>query len=291
MNKIVARIRGGIGNQLFIYAAARRLSLINNIELLLDVDSGFSRDFVYKRKSQLNHFNISCQSISEKEVFFPFPRVHRLLRRLVNNKLPFCKRSYIYQEGVDYDHRLETLKVSRNLYLEGYWQSERYFKDIEYVIRNDLAITPPNDDKNKALMKFIKNSLSVSLHIRYFDDALQETMVDYYAKAIETVNLQYPQSHYFIFCENMDKAIEFLNLPKGKFTLVGHNNGDDVAYCDLWLISGCKHHIIANSTFSWWGAWLSASKSKTVIAPDPKRFNDGNFWKARDLIPPDWRVV
>ena len=290
MNKIIARIRGGIGNQLFIYAAARRISLVNNIELLLDVDSGFSRDF-FKRKNQLNHFNISCRSISEKEIFPYFPRALRLLRRLVNNTLPFYKRSYIYQEGFDYDPRLETLRVSNGLYLEGYWQSERYFKDIEDVIRNDLIIIPPNDDKNKALMKVIKTSLSVSLHVRYFHDVLQKTMMDYYAKAIEAVNLQYPKSHYFIFCDKMDNATEFLNLPKGKFTFVDHNNDDDVAYCDLWLMSNCKHHIIANSTFSWWGAWLSASNSKTVIAPDPKRFNDDNFWKTKDLLPPDWKVL
>lgn len=291
MYRITAQVRGGIGNQLFIYAAARRLSFRNNCELILDLDTGFYRDLVYKRKSQLHHFNINLNNVAEKQSTTPLARIWRFIRRLINSKLPLSMRSYITQVGDDYDSRFHYLKVSRNLYLEGYWQSEKYFKDIEYLIRNDLTLTPPIDKKNMELIESIRNSTSISLHVRFFYDNLQDTMNNYYGKAIEKVNSLYPKSHFFIFCDKPDKVASIINLPSKRFTLVEHNIGDDHAYCDLWLISNCKHHIIANSTFSWWGAWLSENRNKTVIAPDPKRFSDGNFWKAKNLIPEEWTVL
>jgi hypothetical protein len=291
MYKITARVRGGIGNQLFIYAAARRLAFRNNCDLILDIDTGFYRDFVFKRKSQLHHFNINCSNFTKKQPLTFLSRLIRFLHRLINSKLPLSKRSYISQSGMDYDSRFKHLKVSRNLYLEGYWQSEKYFKDVEYLIRNDLTLTPPNDKKNMELIESIRKTTSISLHVRFFYDNLQDTMSNYYSKAIEKINLLYPKSHFFIFCDKPDKVASFINLPSERFTLVDHNIGDDLAYCDLWLMSNCKHHVIANSTFSWWGAWLSENKHKTVIAPDPERFNDSNFWKAKNLIPDEWIIL
>ena len=126
--KIITRIVGGLGNQLFIYAAARRLALVNHAELVLDDVSGFVRDHDYKRQCQLDHFKITCRKATAAERLEPFSRVSRYLKRRWNQSLPFAQRTYLVQEGMDYEPRLLQLKPQGTLYLEGYWQSEKYFK-------------------------------------------------------------------------------------------------------------------------------------------------------------------
>ena len=145
MPKIITRIRGGIGNQLFCYAAARRLALVNNAELVIDDVSGFVRDHDYKRDYQLDHFSIPCRKATAGERLEPFSRVRCYLKRSFNRNRPFQERSYIQQEGIDFNSRLLKVDPCGTIYLEGYWQSEDYFKDVEGAIRADLEITPPTE--------------------------------------------------------------------------------------------------------------------------------------------------
>jgi len=106
LTKIISRIFGGLGNQLFCYAAARRLALVNNAELVIDNVSGFMHDTDYQRQYQLDHFSIPCRKATSVELLEPFPRIRRYLKRRLNQRRPFAQRSYLVQEGIDFDPRL-----------------------------------------------------------------------------------------------------------------------------------------------------------------------------------------
>ncbi len=292
MKLVVPRIIGGLGNQLFIYAAARRLAIMSGAELALDDVSGFASDFAYKRHFQLNHFNIPCRKATSVERLEPLSRWRRYLKRAVNRHRPFERRNYIRQECVGFDPRLLSIKSRGTVYLEGYWQSENYFKDAESVIRQELRIIPPNDEVNQEMAVRIRDCRAVALHVRYFD-APQERGVnnapgEYYERAIEKMETLEPAVHYFVFSDQPDVARTLVPLPAGRITLVSHNQGDENAYADLWLMSQCQHFIIANSTFSWWGAWLARNPGKRVIAPGFEVSGGKMSWGFDGLLPDDW---
>ena len=298
--RIVVRVFGGLGNQLFIYAAARRLALANNAELVIDDISGFTHDHQYQRHYQLDHFSIPCRKATAAERLEAFARAGRYLIRRWNARRPFEQRSYLQQEGIDFDPRLLSLRPKGRLYLEGYWQSEGYFKDVEPQIRDDLRIIPPTDDQNQQMAQRIRNELSVAVHVRFFDEpdtaasaaqVANNVLGDYYHRAIATMEQRVPGAHYVVFSDRLQEAKARLSLPESRMTLVHHNQGDAMAYADLWLMSQCQHFIIANSTFSWWGAWLAAHHDKVVVAPGFEKQDGANAWGFRGLLPSQWIAV
>lgn len=289
---IISRIIGGLGNQLFAYAAARRLAIKNNTELVIDDVSGFARDFQYNRFYQLDHFNITARKATPRERLEPFGRYRRWLLRRYAARKPFAQRSYLEQETIDFDPRLLELRVTGRLYLNGYWQSEDYFKDIEQIIREDLQITPPDDSQNRKTYAQIKSCNSVALHVRWFNqpgsDEMNNLAGKYYKKAVQLMQKRIPDAHFFIFSDDPQTAIQRLNLPAGSATSVSHNQGDKMAYADLWLMSSCQHFIIANSSFSWWGAWLAENSDKIVVAPGFEIRKGVSWWGFDGLIPEEW---
>jgi hypothetical protein len=291
--KIIVRVFGGLGNQLFCYAVARRLALVNHAELVLDDITGFAYDYVYKRNYQLDHFNIPCRKATAAERLEPFQRVRRYLKRKWNRRLPFEQRAYVVHEGIDFDARVLHLKPQGTVYLDGCWQSEDYFKDVEANIREELQIKPPIDTTNLALAAHINDCTSVAVHVRFFDQpktsAINNAPNDYYTQAIEAMERRVPAAHYFIFSDQPDAARARIPLPDSRITLVGHNQGDENAYADLWLMTQCQHFIIANSTFSWWGAWLAVNPDKRVIAPGFEMRQGKMWWGFDGLIPKDWK--
>ncbi len=292
---IIPRITGGLGNQLFTYAAARRLAILNNSELALDNISGFANDMEYQRHYQLDHFNIPCRKATAAERFEPFSRMRRYLVRLWNQRKPFMQRSYLVREGIDYDPRLLDLRPKGVLYLEGCWQSENYFIDIADILRQDLTIKAPIDSLNLALAKKIRNINSVAVHVRFFNESkisgIDNAPVDYYTRAIKLMEQLEPNSHYFIFSDQPDAAQNLIPLPNEQFTIVSHNKGDLNAYADFWLMTLCQHFIIANSTFSWWGAWLADSQNKKIIAPGFVKRDGISFWNVSGHLPGNWIKV
>ena len=214
-NKVIARVVGGLGNQLFTYAAARRLAINNNAQLILDTSSGFINDHEYSRHYQLDHFNINSRSATYLERMEPFSRARRYLKRLRNAFRPFGSRTLISQDSISFDPRLLNLRFNGVLYLEGYWQSEGYFKDVEPVIRSELSLSsPPRDNKNLSVLQQICDCSSVAVHIRFFDPPnnlhpsvrTNNITQEYYKRAFEIMELRAPNSHYFIFSDRPNDA-------------------------------------------------------------------------------------
>lgn len=294
MNKIITRIVGGLGNQLFCYAVARRMALINNAELVIDHVSGFARDYQYHRRYMLDRFYIPARKATLLERMEPLERYRRGVMKYLSRKKPFIKRRYVEQEGPDFDERVLALKIKGTLYLDGCWQSEDYFKDTEQVIRDELRIIPPTDALNLRVSEEICKSSSVALHVRWFDspeDAKgKNILADYYRRAVSLMEEKVNSPHYFLFSDNPEAARANFSLSDERITCVTHNRGEENAHADLWLMSQCKNFIIANSTFSWWGAWLCAGKEKIVMTPDIKI--DGKWaWGFKGLIPAEWLKI
>lgn len=291
MRKIIARIKGGLGNQLFCYAAARRLALANNAELVIDDVTGFARDRRYRRKYALNHFHIPVRKATPSERLEPFERQRRGFMKWLSRRRPFAERRYVEQEGIDFDERFLALKVKGVLYLDGLWQSEGYFKDVEQTIREDLRIIAPIDALNQRMAEEIHNSPSVALHVRWFDapgsTLTHNVSADYYQRAICLMERKIESPRYFVFSDDPEAANATIILPDGRVTFVSHNRGDGNGYADLWLMSLCRHIITTNSTFSWWGAWLAAQKPQIVIAPGIK-LNGVTAWGFKGQIPAGW---
>lgn len=292
MAKVIARIKGGIGNQLFCYAASRRLAFVNCAELVLDSESGFERDYNYRRHYALDHFNISSRKANKRESFDkPIRRLSFYFKSGLNRILPYSMRSYLKQEGDDFDPRLLSLKIKRDIYIDGYWQSEAYFFDIFETIRAELKIKPPKDLLNLRMADKINKTNSIAIHVRFFNQSdsvnSKNVSIDYYVNALELMVKKFPDSHYYIFSDQPQQAMAFLKFPNSSVTFVDHNLGDENAYADLWLMAQCRHFIIANSTFSWWGAWLGGGQNKVVIAPAVNISGVGS-WGFDGLLPKEW---
>lgn len=292
--KVIVRIRGGLGNQLFCYAAARRLALVSNAELAIDDVTGFIRDHQYNRKYLLDNFLIPVRKATSWERMEPFERCRRGVAKLIAGHQSFHERRYVEEGGIYFDPRLLEFHPKRTVYIDGLWQSERYFKDVEEVIRQDLRIIPPPDAANRHMARKIRECNSICVHIRCYSNQSSVSNLDisksYYSCAVDYIFERVPMPHFFIFSDNPDVACTKLSLPKGMFTYMTHNLSVGSAYADLWLMSQCKHFIIANSTFSWWGAWLAESYPKIVAAPDVD-LTEVAGWDFLGLIPGNWVLL
>lgn len=293
MKKVVLRLAGGLGNQLFMYATARRLAVHNNAELIVDHVSGFEHDTLYQRVYELNKLSINILAANGSEMLEPFQRLRRCIMRNINKVIPFYFRNYIYQPTNIYEPRLLDFKVKRTVYLDGYWQSYRYFDDIRPALLSEIKFDIPQDNLVADLLIRIKNSNSVAIHIRQFDihsKSLDNNLgYDYYQKAIRYIESNILDPHFYIFSDG-DFSPENINLNQSNSTFVKSITPNNQAHIDMWLMTNCKHFIIANSTFSWWAAWLSTFNNKIVIQPTfkDKLGSKVNNWDYDELSPSEW---
>jgi hypothetical protein len=284
---IVSHIIGGLGNQMFQYAAGRTLAHLNKTFIKLDVSS--------LEKNKLRSFDLLCFNVN----------IDFATRQEINNLLPahnfekafqyfspLKRRSYYREKKFCFDEKV--LRLGPNVYLKGYFQSEKYFLPAKAVIKADLTF---KNDIAKNLEEFsasLKNVNSVSIHIRRGDfskDAITADYhgtlgVDYYSSAIELIKSKITNPIFYFFSDDINWVKENLQIPEAKFV---SDNITKNHFEDLYLMSQCSHNIIANSSFSWWGAWLNNNPGKLVIAPK-NWFNKGPK-DTYDLYPDDWIIL
>jgi hypothetical protein len=177
-------------------------------------------------------------------------------------------------------------------YLDGYWQSERYFSDIAGVLRRDFTARAPLNRQNEALAAGIDVVNAVSLHVRrgdYVDDPTTNRFhgicsPDYYERALAFIIARAGMPELFVFSDDQQWARANLRFSV-PMTFIDANPPDR-GHLDMYLMARCRHNIIANSSFSWWGAWLNPSSEKIIVAPQRWFSNSGH--DTRDLIPPSW---
>lgn len=280
---IATRIRGGLGNQLFQYATGRALALRLKTDLALDLRD-WSRSQPYE--FGLNHFNIRVVD----PVGLPMGRGDSPLELL--GKIMTTVKMRTYREAhLGYDPQIESL--GDDTLLKGYWQTERYFADHDPTIREDLSFAEPPAGETARLLDEITRRPAVSLHIRRGDYVTNTkyaathgtTAMDYYRAAArhvaETANID-P----VIYAFSDDPAWVEENLALAfEMRFVSHNDGS-TAHDDLRLMSACRHHVIANSSFSWWGAWLNPNSDKVVVAP--KQWYVAADTDNPDIVPETW---
>ena len=289
MSVIVTRLTGGLGNQMFQFAAGYALSLRRGVPLELDISS-YGRDEL--RVYELAPFDLPA-TVAPPATLQRIPKKVRGLQRVVQHFSSTAVDAIpVYREPhFEFDQTLLDLTAPRAL--QGYWQSERYFKDMREEVCSAFTPTQPLEAENAAVMQAIERAdMPVSLHVRrgdYVSDASASAThgtcsLDYYRSAIKSVLIKTPNAHFFAFSDDEAWTRENLRTPAA-ITYVSANSPSR-GYRDMQLMSACRHHIIANSSFSWWGAWLNHRDDKRVIAPD--------IWFAqskknsKDLLPPDW---
>ena len=284
---IIIRLIGGLGNQLFQYGLGRRIAHDRDLPLKLDI-SGFD---AYKLHEYCLHRFAIRQEFAQPGEIAVF--ANRRLQR-IRALLPIRFQSLIAERHFHFDP--EVLKTTRqSLYLDGYWQSEKYFKSIEGILREELTITVEADEMNRRIADRIRSVNAVSVHIRRGDYVTNQKTLDYhgvapiayYLRAVPEVVAEVDAPHFFVFSDDPDWAKQNLALDH-PCTFVSHN-GADRNYEDLRLMTLCRHHIIANSSFGWWGAWLAESERQIVVAP--KRWFNDPTPNTEDLIPSEWRTV
>lgn len=293
---IIVRLRGGLGNQLFQYAAGKALAQYHQVDLALDL-------YTYKkhpyRKFELANFNIDAPEASREEVH-RFTGSNPVIRYL--NK----RENYFHCQGVfaqpHYHYYHDFFSLPPDIYLSGYWQSEKYFSNIPGLIREQFTVSQPLDSRNAELSLKLSAGNSIAVHVRRGDytnatygsffGGLSE---EYYMDAIEKLEREIPDPVFYFFSDNQEWCKKTFSGVKAEF--IDHNQGTD-SFKDLVLMSYCRHNIIANSTFSWWGAWLNENPEKKIIAPAQWfRLNflakkepvyASRFYNTEDLIPASW---
>ncbi|MGE5521148.1 MAG: alpha-1,2-fucosyltransferase [Candidatus Dadabacteria bacterium] len=281
---IICNIKGGLGNQLFQYAAAKSLALKNNTELKLDVTS-FTIDNL--RDLALSHFNFTTSLATAEEIksLLPAGTVDRVVARV---KPPQMKK-YYKQPYFHYDSNF--FKLPSTVYLSGYFQSEKYFKPIEQIIRTNYKINEQLINNVLDLGAQFQNENSVAVHIRKGDYTNKEALEyhgilkpDYYVPAIGIMKDKLQNPRFYIFSDDPSIMATQIGIEDAE---VISGRKSRTAFEDLYLMSQCKHNIIANSSFSWWAAWLNNNMSKIVIAPK-QWFGIKGPRDTNDLIPKEW---
>ena len=290
---IVVKLMGGLGNQMFQYAAARALSLKTNTKLYIDesfyIENSKVKN-VTQRKPELHIFKIKFNKINI--VSRTYIKLCFILTKLIEKKFSIKLNlfSNFIEEKFNFNNEYDSLKS--NTVLIGYFQTEKYFIDIRSILLNDLSFNIQLTGTNISILHEIKQTNSVSVHIRRGDYISSSSnlehhgicTLDFYMESINYMTKRLNCCIFFVFSDDIIWAKQHFNNFNQVFVFIDHNIGD-MSFIDMMLMSNCKNNIIANSSFSWWGAWLNQNDQKIVIAPK-KWFNSDI--DTSDLIPSSW---
>jgi hypothetical protein len=283
---IITRLIGGLGNQLYQYSLGRHLSLKNNCDLLIDA-FGFN-NMNQSRKLELSNFAIDLKHCERNQL--PYRKRDLSKKSYLNPIKDFCFSKFKVIDEKKFEFDPSILEQKGHIYLDGYWQTEKYFKPISNKLRADLKFRTNLTGKNTEISALIKNSNSISVHIRRGDyvtneknkNFYEQQPLSYFEKAIDIIASLESEPYYFIFSDDPKWAKDNIKTPYRKLFVEGNTTCDD-----LHLMTLCKHNIIANSTYSWWGAYLGDHGGKRVICP--KRWFTSIAEKdTKDLIPEKW---
>jgi glycosyl transferase family 11 len=270
MKTVIVRLNGGLGNQLFEYAAARMLAHKHNATLRIDA-SGFKKDNYYGRACQLQHFNIRGKIFEGgiwKKIITPGNRWYASMKRL--NMIQWKEEQGFYIHS-DFFEIKKMIAV-----LNGYWQSPDYFNDIRELLLKELTLCRPV----KKIKEIIgSNETLASVHVRMHlsnDTRYGRLTLEYYQHAMHALSEKAGHLSFVIFSDDVQWCKENIKHPLNGKLYFMDDYGIEKDYEQLILMSQCDHHIIANSTFSWWGAWLCNNEKKIVIRPE-RPFNDGTL--------------
>src|SRR4051812_31915487 len=278
---VVTRLRAGLGNQLFQYAASRALAHRIAARLILDC----TNYRIESRKFELDCYPIQADvswngplKIHRRRIHLP-GRIGRSMADAINRRMPQWisvdfdgRRFKLFNEfdPFEYDTRFDRLTGS--VYLLGYWQSHRYFEDAAAMIRNELQPKSEPTGRNHEWLCRIRQSNSTCIHVRRGDylkqvnskNALAVCPASYFRDAMQYVRGHVPDTRFFIFSDDWSWCRENLSIADA---MLVDANGPDDANEELRLMAACRHHIISNSSFSWWAAWLAYHPEQIVVAP------------------------
>ena len=280
---------GGLGNHMFQYALYRTAQSLG-----YDVKADLS---FYDNKECHNGyeleriFNIRLNKCTAQESSKFVDRMDyfsRVIRKLGATSFGIRENKIIENYSKHIDDLLDV--KNKNKYLQGYWQSEKYFKSIESTLKQEFVFPKLIDNKNEEVAQSIKNSNSASIHVRrgdYLSHSIYYALGEsnYYNNAINYLLNECASINFYIFSDDIDWCRTNLNLPINTVYIDWNKNQD--SYIDMQLMSMCKYNIIANSSFSWWGAFLNKNKEKIVVAPQ-NWFAEDSGYDASLIVPEDW---
>jgi len=290
---IIIHLQGGLGNQLFQYATAKAISESYQVNLLLD-DSWFyqtftditARPFLLHNlqvfETRVTHRNLSSSNKYLNKINLLLPRLNEVV---INCPKPFKFEDKLFCREIN---------PAKNYYLIGYLQSFRYFENIRNSLLVSFQPKLPLSPHYTSYLENIQQSNSIMLHIRRSDYVSLKTAstyhgalsLSYYLNCMGQMIQRHPASHFFIFSDDAEWAKS--HLPKTyRLTFIEIENRATSVVDELYLMSQCHHHIIANSSLSWWGAWLSEANEKQTILT-PNRWLSKKNIDLSDLLPATW---
>jgi len=301
---IIINIMGGLGNQMFQYAAAKQLSTIHNTTLKIDPSNFKKLTSNKEHVFQLDCFRITAQQASKREVIrYKTPKSHlRNLIGLVSRTLSLHATDenldLLYEEPDGSAFKDVFLECGPDRYLIGYFNSYKYFNAIRDILINEYTPKSGISTPAQEMIKQIENTNSVSIHIRrgdyVSDPGVQQSIEgiitdNYYHNALEYIFQKVNTPHFYIFSDDMPWVMKNFKIP-ASVTYV-NINPPQRGFEDLWIMSRCKHNITAGgSTFSWWAAYLNRNANKIVVRTE-KISNDVKYNHPDDYFPPEWQIV
>lgn len=288
---IIVKLAGGLGNQMFQYAFAKYLSLKHNAVLKADTEflmkrTNLRKSFVF-RDYDLDIFNLQLETATKQEVknfkWTPLEAADKILNKAIG-----FKKGYIVEPHFHFSEKCYA--AGDNSYLEGYWQSEKYFAAISNTLKaEDFIFRKQIGDNCEQLMGQIVNCNSVCVNVRRGDFVTNPhhgtCNNGYYKNGEEIIITKINYPHFFVFSDEIDWCRDNLKF-NGSVTYVGHEYAGKKFQDYLRLMAACKHFIIPNSSFAWWAVWLNDQKQKIVIAP--KYWFGDKTRNTTDLIESDW---
>jgi hypothetical protein len=294
---IISKIYQGLGNQLFQYAYGKARAIELNVEFKIDTSyyENYSEvtqfGYTYKRDFGLNRFQVTAKEATAEEidaVLHPIGKsiLHKLSNRLRLKSKKLNKKFYI-KENIE-NFSPELLNILDNTYVEGYFTNEKYFKNIKSILVKEFTLIDPPTDVNQEIIQEMENCNSICISIRrtnFLNNPLHGTCGEaYYYDAMKLMASKVENPIFYVFSDDNEWINTFFDSQGFECRFIQHNYPD--FYEDFRLMTNCKHHIIPNSTFPWWAAWLSENESKIVIAP--KYWLNSNEIDYSDYIPSDW---